>query len=139
MQLLAFGGGGGRWGGAAGPPHASGFPAWLHPHLHEHLDGLHQACTPCAAPLARSGAGLAQTRPVWLVTWRCVHLQPLACSHQPPLPILESSLPTPLTPAPPPTHTHPQAVRNKALMQYTAPFAALDLNAMAAFFNTSVP
>lgn len=37
-------------------------------------------------------------------------------------------------------HVQPlyQAVRNKALTQYTAPFAALDLNAMAAFFSTSV-
>lgn len=31
----------------------------------------------------------------------------------------------------------PQAVRNKALMQYATPFSALDLNAMAAFFNTT--
>lgn len=31
-----------------------------------------------------------------------------------------------------------QAVRNKALMQYATPFSALDLNGMAAFFNTSV-
>ncbi|PRW44245.1 COP9 signalosome complex subunit 1 [Chlorella sorokiniana] len=30
-----------------------------------------------------------------------------------------------------------QAVRNKALMQYATPFSALDLNAMAAFFNTT--
>ncbi|KAI3428534.1 hypothetical protein D9Q98_007357 [Chlorella vulgaris] len=31
-----------------------------------------------------------------------------------------------------------QSVRNKALTQYAAPFAALDMNGMAAFFNTSI-
>lgn len=88
----------------------------LDPHLHDHVAPLYQASRGSVpGPLVPNTAHLFDrwcSTPALLCGPAAQHEQPCApCTLQ--------------------------AVRNKALMQYATPFSALDLNAMAAFFNTT--